>query len=117
MYIQHGECFLDMTDSLQYILLDLYFLISFTFPDNMKIKYSGSILIIGGESSGVELATEIAVNYPDKKVTLVHDRPRLLESIGQKAGGKALRWLRSKNVEVHLEQSVDLESMLEGEML
>ncbi|KAM0917211.1 hypothetical protein ACQ4PT_009644 [Festuca glaucescens] len=85
--------------------------------DNMKIKYSGSILIIGGESSGVELATEIAVNYPDKKVTLVHDRPRFLESIGHKAGGKALRWLRSKNVEVHLEQSVDLESMSEGDRL
>ncbi|KAM0926764.1 hypothetical protein ACQ4PT_003339 [Festuca glaucescens] len=85
--------------------------------DNMKIKYSRSILIIGGESSGVELATEIAVNYPDKKVTLVHDRPRLLESIGHKAGGKALRWLRSKNVEVHLEQSVDLESMSEGDRL
>lgn len=81
----------------------------------MKIKYSDSILIIGGEPSGVELAAEIAVNYPDKKVTLVHDRPRLLESVGQKAGGKALRWLRSKNVEVYLEQSIHLESMLEGD--
>jgi NADH dehydrogenase FAD-containing subunit len=83
----------------------------------MKIQYSGSILIIGGESSGVELATEIVVNYPDKKVTLVHDRPRLLESVGHKAGGKALRWLRSKNVEVLLEESVDLESMSEGDRL
>uniref|UniRef100_A0ACD5VT90 Uncharacterized protein n=2 Tax=Avena sativa TaxID=4498 RepID=A0ACD5VT90_AVESA len=85
--------------------------------DNMKIQYSRSILIIGGESSGVELATEIALNYPDKKVTLVHDRPRLLESTGHKAGGKALRWLRSKNVEVLLEQSVDLESVSEGDGL
>lgn len=85
--------------------------------DNMKIKHSGSILIIGGGPSGVELAAEIAVNYPDKKVTLVHDKPRLLESIGQKAGGKALRWLRSKHVEVLLDQSVDLESMSEGDML
>lgn len=99
------------------ILLALVYLISFTFPDNMKIKHSGSILIIGGGPSGVELAAEIAVNYPDKKVTLVHDRPRLLESIGQKAGGKALRWLRSKNVKFLLDQSVDLESMSEGDML
>ena len=70
-----------------------------------------------GEPSGVELAAERAVNYPDNKVTLVHDRPRLLESVGQKAGGKALLWLRSKNVEVYLEQSIDLESMSEGDRL
>lgn len=82
----------------------------------MKIKHSGPILIIEGGLSGVELATEIVVNYPDKKVTLVHDRPRLLESIGQKAGDKALHWLRSKNVEFLLDQSVDLESMSEGDM-
>ncbi|EMS58571.1 Apoptosis-inducing factor 2 [Triticum urartu] len=95
----------------------LEYLISFTFPDDVKIKYSDSILIVGGEPSGVELAAEIAVNYPDNKVTLVHDRPRLLESAGQKAGGKALLWLRSKNVEVYLEQSIDLESMSEGDRL
>ena len=70
-----------------------------------------------GEPSGVELAAERAVNYPDNKVTLVHDRPRMLESVDQKAGGKALLWLRSKNVEVYLEQLIDLEFMSEGDRL
>ncbi|PKI71654.1 hypothetical protein CRG98_007977 [Punica granatum] len=35
-----------------------------------KIKFSNSILIIGGGPTGVELAGEIAVDFPGKKVTL-----------------------------------------------
>ncbi|PHU00324.1 hypothetical protein BC332_30111 [Capsicum chinense] len=37
-----------------------------------KIKSAKSILIVGGGPTGVELAAEIAVDFPDKKVTLVH---------------------------------------------
>lgn len=63
----------------------------------------------------MELAGEIAVDYPEKNVTLIHRGPRLLEFIGQKASNKALNWLKSKRVEVLLEQSVDLDSITEGE--
>lgn len=62
----------------------------------------------------MELAGEIAVDFPDKKVTLVHKGPRLLEFIGAKAGDKTLKWLKSKNVEVKLEQAVDLKSAADG---
>ncbi|KAL0401450.1 UNVERIFIED_CONTAM: hypothetical protein Slati_4174900 [Sesamum latifolium] len=64
--------------------------------------------------TGVELAGEIVVDFPDKKVTLVHKGPRLLEFIGEKAGKKALDWLTSKKVEVILGQSVNLESESDG---
>ncbi|WOL03513.1 apoptosis-inducing factor [Canna indica] len=78
---------------------------------NIKMRIASSILIIGGGPTGVELASDITAVYPDKKVTLVHSGPRLLGFIGHKAGNKALEWLRSKNVDVLLEQYVDLESM------
>ncbi|GER56200.1 FAD/NAD(P)-binding oxidoreductase family protein, partial [Striga asiatica] len=79
-----------------------------------KIKSAKSILIVGGGPSGVELAAEIIVDFPDKKLTLVHRGSRLLEFIGEKAGTKALQWLTSKKVEVILGQSVKLNSGAEG---
>lgn len=41
-------------------------------------------------------------------MTLVHKGSRLLEFIGQKASNKALDWLTSKNVEVLLGQSINV---------
>ncbi|KAJ4754942.1 Apoptosis-inducing factor 2 [Rhynchospora pubera] len=81
--------------------------------DYEKIKSSSSILIIGGGRTGVELAGEIVTVFPDKKVTLVHKGERLLEFIGLKASTKALKWLKSKKVEVLLGQTVDLDSVSE----
>ncbi|CAN6871607.1 unnamed protein product [Brassica oleracea] len=77
-----------------------------------NIRSSKSVLIVGGGPSGVELAAEIAVDFPEKKVTLVG--PRLLEFIGEKAADKAFDWLKSKKVEVILNQSVDLNSASDG---
>ncbi|XP_018444946.1 uncharacterized protein LOC108816881 isoform X2 [Raphanus sativus] len=79
-----------------------------------KIRSSKSVLIVGGGPSGVELAAEIAVDFPEKKVTLVHKGPRLLEFIGEKAADKAFEWLKSKKVEVILNQSVDFNSASDG---
>ncbi|CAN0918116.1 Apoptosis-inducing factor homolog A [Linum grandiflorum] len=83
--------------------------------ENEKIKSAKSILIVGGGPTGVELAGEIAVDYPVKEVTLVHNGSRLLEFIGPKAGDKALKWLKSRKVEVKLEQKVDLDSVSDGD--
>ena len=83
--------------------------------DNEKIESSGSVLIIGGGPTGVELAGEIVVDYPDKKVALIHRGPRLVEFIGDKASKKTLDWLTSKKVDVLLQQSVDLGSLSDTE--
>ncbi|KAJ4977667.1 hypothetical protein NE237_008447 [Protea cynaroides] len=82
--------------------------------EHQKIKSADSILIIGGGPTGVELAGEIAVDFPEKKVTLVHRGSRLLEFIGTKASTKALNWLTAKKVEVILGQSVNLDSISDG---
>lgn len=79
-----------------------------------KIKSSNSILIVGGGPTGVELAGEIAVDFPEKKVTLVHRGPRLLEFISPKAAKKTLDWLTAKKVEVILGQSVNLDAVSDG---
>ncbi|XP_068337695.1 uncharacterized protein [Pyrus communis] len=82
--------------------------------ENQKIRSANSILIVGGGPTGVELAGEIAVDFPDKKVTLVHTGTRLLEFVGPKAADKALKWLKSRKVEVILERSVDLDNISDG---
>lgn len=71
-------------------------------------------MIVGGGPTGVELAGEIVVDFPDKKVTLVHRGSRLLEFISPKASQKTLDWLTSRKVEVILGQSVDLENTADG---
>ena len=83
--------------------------------DNEKIESSESVLIIGGGPTGVELAAEIVVDYPGKKVTLIHRGPRLLEFMGEKASKKCLDWLTSRKVDVLLQQSVDLGSLSNAE--
>lgn len=62
----------------------------------------------------MELAGEIAVDFPEKKVTVVHRGSRLLEFVGSKASRKALDWLISKKVEVLLDQSVNLDGITDG---
>uniref|UniRef100_A0A7N0TLU3 FAD/NAD(P)-binding domain-containing protein n=1 Tax=Kalanchoe fedtschenkoi TaxID=63787 RepID=A0A7N0TLU3_KALFE len=79
-----------------------------------KIKSANSILIVGGGPTGVELAGEIVVDFPDKKVTLVHRGPRLAEFISPGASKKVLNWLTSKKVEVILGQSVELGGSSDG---
>lgn len=62
----------------------------------------------------MELAAEIAVDFPDKKAMLVHRGSRLLEFIGESASRKTLNCLTSNKVEVILGQSVDLNSSSDG---
>ncbi|KAF8641911.1 hypothetical protein HU200_067621 [Digitaria exilis] len=76
--------------------------------DKDRIDGAASVLVVGGGPIGVELAAEIVMTCPDKRVTVVHGGPRLLKVMGPRASAKALEWLRSKNVTVLLDQTVDL---------
>ncbi|XP_024378258.1 uncharacterized protein [Physcomitrium patens] len=79
--------------------------------ENTKLLAANSVLVIGGGPVGVELVAEILVDFPDKKVTLVHSGDRLLQFLGPKASQKTLNWLRSKNVEVSLNDRVEIQGM------
>ncbi|PAN41308.1 hypothetical protein PAHAL_8G034300 [Panicum hallii] len=76
--------------------------------DKERIDAAESVLIVGGGPIGVELAAEIVMKSPEKRVTIVHGGPRLLKVMGARASAKALEWLRSKHVTVLLDQTVDL---------
>jgi len=47
-----------------------------------RIKSATSVTVIGGGAAGVESACEIATEYPDKKVTLIHGGNSLLKYPG-----------------------------------
>ncbi|KAL3694829.1 hypothetical protein R1sor_008480 [Riccia sorocarpa] len=76
-----------------------------------KIEDSDSILIIGGGPVGVELAGEIATDFPKKKLTLVQSGDRLIDFLGPKASDKAQKWLKNKGVEVILNDRVETDDL------
>ncbi|XP_042290005.1 apoptosis-inducing factor 2 [Thunnus albacares] len=72
-----------------------------------QVQAAGSVLVVGGGSTGVEMAAEIKTEYPDKKVVLIHSRigladPELLPSVRQ----QAKEVLLEKGVELLLGQKV-----------
>jgi NADH dehydrogenase FAD-containing subunit len=79
--------------------------------DYEKVKAADSILIIGGGPVGVELAGEIVVDFPTKKVTLIQSGDRLIDFLGPKASEKTLKWLQSRNVEVILNDRIQLDGL------
>ncbi|KAM9700223.1 ferroptosis suppressor protein 1 isoform 7-T7 [Menidia menidia] len=72
-----------------------------------QIRAADSVLVVGGGSTGVEMAAEIKTEYPEKKVVLVHSRvaladPDLEPSVRQ----QAKEVLLEKGVELLLGQKV-----------
>ncbi|KAJ8250567.1 hypothetical protein COCON_G00224890 [Conger conger] len=79
-----------------------------------EIQEASSVAVIGGGSTGVEMAAEIKTDYPDKQVFLVHSHialadPELLPSVRQ----QAKEVLLEKGVELVLGQKVSNLSDLE----
>ncbi|KAM4591813.1 ferroptosis suppressor protein 1 isoform 1-T3 [Odontesthes bonariensis] len=55
-----------------------------------QVQAADSVLVVGGGSTGVEMAAEIKTEYPDKKVVLIHSRialadPGLVSSVRRQA--------------------------------
>ncbi|KAK2921489.1 apoptosis-inducing factor 2 isoform X2 [Channa argus] len=72
-----------------------------------KVQAADSVLVVGGGSTGVEMAAEIKTEYPDKKVVLIHSKvgladPELLPCVRQ----QAKEVLLEKGVELLLGQKV-----------
>ncbi|CAN9499537.1 unnamed protein product [Ophioblennius macclurei] len=72
-----------------------------------EIQAADSVLVVGGGTSGVEMAAEIKTEYPAKKVVLIHPRtdladPDLLPSVRE----QAKQVLVEKGVELLLEEKV-----------
>ncbi|XP_060896443.1 apoptosis-inducing factor 2 [Labrus mixtus] len=79
-----------------------------TYEDFVKqVQTADSVLVVGGGSTGVEMAAEIKTEYPEKRVVLIHSRialadPELRPSVRQ----EAKMVLVGKGVELLLDQKV-----------
>ncbi|KAJ3051853.1 Apoptosis-inducing factor 2 [Rhizophlyctis rosea] len=71
------------------------------------IKSASNIVIVGGGPVGVELAGEIAVDHPIKKVTVVQAAPTLMVGpYSDKFKSRVLSGLKSRNVNVILNERI-----------
>lgn len=66
-----------------------------------QVRTADSVLVVGGGSSGVELAAEVISLYPEKKVVLIHSRPVLTDI-------ELLPCVRNQAKEVLLEKGVEI---------
>lgn len=71
-----------------------------------RVARAGSVLIIGGGLAGVELAAEIAVAYPGKRITVADGGPQLLGRTSGRARGYATGFLRRHGVELQFGQRI-----------
>lgn len=79
---------------------------------HLRESYDGlckakKVLIIGGGLVGVELAGEICFAFPDKEITIVHSKDRLIERNNQKAISYAHKFLESHGVKILFNEKLE----------
>lgn len=73
----------------------------------LEVKEAKNIVLVGGGAVGVELSGEIAGDYPDKQVTIVHNSDVIVSSaLEQSARDQILEKLKAKNVKVVFNEKV-----------
>ncbi|KAM9476558.1 ferroptosis suppressor protein 1 [Clarias gariepinus] len=87
-----------------------------------EVQAADSVLVVGGGSTGVEMAAEIRTEYPNKRVILVHSRDTLADSeLLSSVREEAKQVLLEKGVELFLGQKVsnldELELNVKGKMI
>lgn len=69
-----------------------------------QIQNAKSIAVVGGGAVGVELVTDIKGWYPEKSVTLVHSRDRLLHAFGPRLHERVMQEMEKLGITVSLGQ-------------
>jgi len=67
---------------------------------------SQKVLIIGGGTVGVELASEIAEHFVDKEVTLIHSQQKLMNRSPDKATSYTIDSFRRNNINIVLAERI-----------
>ncbi|KAL4751797.1 hypothetical protein BDW72DRAFT_212564 [Aspergillus terricola var. indicus] len=67
-----------------------------------RIEHASHIAVVGGGPVGIQIATDIASYFPDKKVTLVHSRPQLLPNFGPRLHEHVYKTMKQLNIDVIL---------------
>ena len=82
-----------------------------------QLKKAKSVLVVGGNSTGVETAAFIAALHPHVKVTIIHARERLYDTSPIAVSDHLLNFLNSKNVDVIFNSKVNLDDYKDWEDL
>ncbi|CAL1702880.1 unnamed protein product [Somion occarium] len=73
-----------------------------------RIEKASSVLVVGGGALGIQYASDIAEVFPNKAVTLLHSRQRLLPRFDEGMHDEILSTLFSLNVTTILGERLDL---------
>ncbi|KAG1896744.1 uncharacterized protein F5891DRAFT_958144 [Suillus fuscotomentosus] len=76
-----------------------------------RVEAARFVLVVGGGALGIQFASDIAALYPQKHVTLLHSRRRLLPKFDDAMHEEALQGLQELNVRVILGERLDFESL------
>lgn len=71
-----------------------------------RIKQAQNIIVVGGGAAGMEIASDTKSKYPEKNITLVHSRDRLLNTFGPLLHTEAMAALNRLGVKVLLNERV-----------
>ncbi|KAF9030951.1 FAD/NAD(P)-binding domain-containing protein [Hymenopellis radicata] len=74
------------------------------------VKKAGSVLVVGGGALGVQFATDINALYPEKDITLLHSRRRLLPKFDEEMHYEILKTLETVGIDTILGERLDLAS-------
>ncbi|KAJ7071559.1 hypothetical protein C8F01DRAFT_1111045 [Mycena amicta] len=75
------------------------------------IEAASAVLVVGGGALGIQFATDIAAIHPEKRVTLLHSRARLLPRFDTAMHTEILQELESSGVDVVLGERLDLSTV------
>lgn len=79
---------------------------------HFQVAKSNKIVVIGGGPVGVELVGELASDFPDKKVTLMHNREQILDDrLSHKFVKKIQDGMKALKVETVLGERVDMDDL------
>lgn len=69
-----------------------------------RIRKAQRVIVVGGGAAGMEIASDTKSKYPEKEVTLVHSRDRLLNNFGPLLHEKAMEALDALGVKTYLNE-------------
>lgn len=79
---------------------------------HFQVAKSNKIVVIGGGPVGVELVGELASDFPDKKVTLMHNREQILDDrLSRKFVKKIQDGMKALKVDTVLGERVDMDDL------
>lgn len=75
-----------------------------------RIRDAQRIAVVGGGAVGVEISTDIKAEYPEKHVTVIHSRDRLLNGFGTRLSDHAQATMRGMGIDLLLGQRPTISS-------